>query len=378
MYLAIFAGLTAVGCKDYDYMPGVIKVNMTDKTIVLTNVDDFNEFEVSCPMSWAVTGTVPSWLGVDPPKGGAGITPTTITIKEAHTGDTPRTAILRFMAANGDKVAVTVTQNPSDPTPPTPVGEVIVYDGSKPDMLQPDPFGWGRDAWLYPSMTSLAYNQVSLTGGTVDIVFGGVTNVKGAMVAHNTVTMSGGEAYRVFGGWSEAGAATGNHVIISGGTVGAEVLGGCGSESTTGNTVSLSGTPDLSRAYVAGGHTFGGDFATGNTLEVTAQHPGMEIWSIEFFDKAIFYLPHNAADGDVMLKLSEDWYHLSRVTIDIDFAGAIPSLKIGDMITLTNRDGYGIPLEDPKNNNQIVSKNGYSFLIFKEDDKIFAQVTATP
>ena len=424
MYLAIFAGLTAVGCKDYDYMPGVIKVNVADKTIVLTNVNDFNEFEVSCPMSWAVTGTVPSWLGVDPPKGGAGITPTTLTIKEAHTGDVPRTAILRFMAANGDKVAVTVTQNPSDPTPPAPLGEVIVYDGSNHEVLKPGPFGWWDDEnCLYPSLTSWTYNQVSLTGGTVIFVYGGLANAEGATVAHNTVTMSGGEAsdltggwslngdaannsahmsggnlqhidggtgfrdaignraivsggevFSVYGGYSMSGDATGNHVIISGGTVFGLVCGGGGPGSATGNTVSLSGTPNLSNAGITGGRSFAGGAATGNTLEVTVQHPGVEAKTIGNFDKAVFYLPHNAADGDVLLKVSAGWSDLSGVTIDIDFADIIPSLKVGDMITLIDSHSLDAPL----NNNQIVSKNGYSFLVFTEDDKLYAQVTATP
>ncbi|MCL2501886.1 MAG: hypothetical protein FWE99_02000, partial [Bacteroidales bacterium] len=257
LYLAIFAGLTAVGCKDYDCMPGVIKVNMTDQTIVLTNVNDFNEFDISCPMSWAVTGTVPSWLGVDPPKGGAGITPTTITIKEAHTGDTPRTAILRFMAANGDKVAVTVTQNPSDPTPPAPVGEIIVYDGSNHEVLKPDPGVWWGDNCLFPSLTSLAYNQVSLTGGVINFVYGGLTTAEGATVAHNTATMSDGEADGVYGGYSETGAVTGNSAHMSGGMLWFEVTGGRSETgAVTGNSAHVSDGPALG---VVGGDSYSGD-----------------------------------------------------------------------------------------------------------------------
>ncbi|MCL2502081.1 MAG: hypothetical protein FWE99_03005, partial [Bacteroidales bacterium] len=120
------------------------------------------------------------------------------------------------------------------------------------------------------------------------------------------------------------------------------------------------------------------DVVTGNTLEVTAQHPGIEAKTIKNFDKVVFYLPHNAADGDVMLKVSEGWSDLSGVTIDIDFADAIPSLKVGDMITLINNNDTDEPLDAPKNDNQVVAKNGYSFLIFRVDNKLYAQVTATP
>ena len=119
--------------------------------------------------------------------------------------------------------------------------------------------------------TDVIGNSVVINGGSVaGIVAGGyTTNSKD--VSGNSVVISGGSVgQHVYGGYTTgSGNAVGNSVVISGGKM-LDIYGGWSENgSATGNTVTLSGTPDLSRSRIyGGGPKLGMDKFTGNTLNV--------------------------------------------------------------------------------------------------------------
>ena len=113
----VLAGMTLFGCTDFDCCTNSV-IHATKKPVVLTNVGDSQTFVVSSSMAWKMTGTVPAWLSLDwtgynpaNPTGTAGVTNITATIQEPNTTGTERSASFTFLAANGDKAKVTVTQN---------------------------------------------------------------------------------------------------------------------------------------------------------------------------------------------------------------------------------------------------------------------------
>ncbi len=110
-------------------------------------------------------------------------------------------------------------------------------------------------------------NSVSMNGGTVKgDVIGGVS-VSGDATG-NRVSLSGGTVRGVYGGCVEVyGSATGNRVSLSGGTVTGAVYGGYVvgrygvpiRSDVTGNSITLSGTADVSRAALYGGYLGSGN-----------------------------------------------------------------------------------------------------------------------
>ena len=145
-----------------------------------------------------------------------------------------------------------------------------------------------------PDTTSVSGNRVTMKSGTVYSLYGGYG--PSASVLGNTVNFSGDRANYVYGGWSENGsverntvtisgdgtivqcdvyggismrnAAMGNNVIISGGTVNGRVYGGnSGSMDATGNTVTISGGTVAGTVY--GGYSGGNKSVTGNTVTLT-------------------------------------------------------------------------------------------------------------
>ena len=61
---------------------------------------------------WVVQGTVPSWISLSPTptRGDAGVTTVQVSMATENAASTPRSYALTFLAANGDKATVTVTQ----------------------------------------------------------------------------------------------------------------------------------------------------------------------------------------------------------------------------------------------------------------------------
>ena len=120
-------------------------------------------------------------------------------------------------------------------------------------------------------------NRVTITDGTVnDGIYGGCSD-NGGVATGNTVTITGGtvgtvdSSRSVYGGCSNAGAATGNRVTITDGTVNNGIYGGWGYKDATNNRVTITGgtvgTVDSSRSVYGGYSDMGA--ATGNTVTIS-------------------------------------------------------------------------------------------------------------
>ena len=120
-------------------------------------------------------------------------------------------------------------------------------------------------------------NRVTITGGTVGTVdnsngiYGGCSSY-GGEVSGNTVTITGGtvgtvdSSSSVYGGCSSAGAATGNRVTITDGTVNNGIYGGWGRTDATNNRVTITGGTVKGNVY--GGRMENGN-ASGNTVTIS-------------------------------------------------------------------------------------------------------------
>ncbi len=94
--------------------------------------------------------------------------------------------------------------------------DVSTHDGALDNV-----YGGGSEG----STSDVAYNQVSITGGVVENVIGGVSSA--GNVENNTVVIDGGEITNAVGGLTvvngtvneSAGDVTGNRIIIHGGTI---------------------------------------------------------------------------------------------------------------------------------------------------------------
>lgn len=99
-----------------------------------------------------------------------------------------------------------------------------------------------------------AKNKVTVSGGTVGNVYGGYAENGNAV--KNTVKISGGTVTNVYGGYSQPywfNGAYNNSINISGGTVTGVVVGGYSySGSVSDNSITLSGTADVSQAELLG------------------------------------------------------------------------------------------------------------------------------
>ena len=106
-------GLLLSGCADFDCcIPGVIRAS--DTAVKLGGaVNDFTVIRIDCPLDWQLQSTpaLPAWLEVTPDSKTADPTDVTLTAKLANTL-APRSHDLLFVASNGDRIKVTVTQYP--------------------------------------------------------------------------------------------------------------------------------------------------------------------------------------------------------------------------------------------------------------------------
>lgn len=205
------------------------------------------------------------------------------------------------------------------------------------------------------SMTA-SDNTVTINGGTARYVYGGLAKVTGmtgsgtATASGNIINLNGGFISSIVGGYASADVlpgthtASGNAVNISGGTVFNEVFGGYvgapnGYGLATNNIVTISGSPDLTTAYLYGGYlssTTSGEAFTGNTLNIETS--GLTAQEIRNFQYLNFYLPSSLSAGDTVLTvtgtadLTGSSGRSSVINVGID--GSSSLLQIGDTITL--------------------------------------------
>lgn len=248
-------------------------------------------------------------------------------------------------------------------------------------------------------------NRVHVAGATADFISGGEAHTSGAeaIAAGNEVIVIDSTVTKdIYGGFAFAPVGTaiavGNSVILSGGAVGGDIYGGVSalSEGTgvggsaTGNSVTISGAPNLANSKLYGGIVRNGtdplvvrvgDAFSGNTLNIKTS--GLTVLGLYNFQNINFYLPSSLAAGDTALtttgeaRLSENDGGTGRkATINVGVAGGAAPLKNGDQVVLINAGTLtGTPA------NSTVSSQGvtlrYSFDILTQGNKLLATVTSS-
>ena len=198
-----------------------------------------------------------------------------------------------------------------------------------------------------------AGNVVTISGGTVSGAVHGGRSVSGNAAGNLVNIKSGTVNGDVSGGWSNAGSVTDNIITVSGGTVGGNIHGGymnSGSGNATGNTVTLSGTPNLAASNIYGGSIASGtgDVFTGNTFNLynTSLHnvtQKITAAGLANFQNLNFYVPSSAKNGDTMLEIT-DTANIDKTRIKVVFDVANSSLTVLDKITLIDTDSPGAQL----------------------------------
>lgn len=205
--------------------------------------------------------------------------------------------------------------------------------------------GYGNDA-------AMENNAIKISGGLITGNVSGAYSANG-MVTNNTVTVSGGQITRnVYGGDSKENSATNNTVTISGGQIDGDVAGGRSQNgSATGNTVNLSGgtisgnisggairssTGPEGRLIdnVPGISPFaGGDFFTGNTLNVSNRFTVAGLNNFQFFN---FTLPvgFQAGSSDTLISASNVEFGGISTVNSINSAPGGNAFSTGDTVTL--------------------------------------------
>lgn len=167
---------------------------------------------------------------------------------------------------------------------------------------------------------------------------GNVTNISGG-------TVNGPAIYGGLGGLMTPGVATANTVNVSGGTVIGAIVGGATREgSAVGNTVHLSGSPDLSAAMLMGGMDLGVDaidVVSGNRLVVDGFR-GQILGAMNFAEYR-FNIDDTVADSAVILN-SASTINLAGATVTLGGISADTLLQNTNSITLFNdATGYDGP-----------------------------------
>lgn len=248
-------------------------------------------------------------------------------------------------------------------------------------------------------------NRVHVTGANVDFISGGEAHTRGteaiaagneAIVIDSTVTKD------IYGGFAFAPVGTaiamGNSVILSGGAVGGDIYGGVSAlsvgagvgGSATGNSVTISGAPNMANSKLYGGivrngtdplEVRDGDAFSGNTLNIKTS--GLTVQGLYNFQNINFYLPSSLAAGDTALtttgeaRLSENDGGTGRkATINVGVAGGAAPLKNGDQVVLINAGTLtGTPANSTVNSQGVTLR--YSFDILTQGNKLLATVASS-
>ncbi len=171
-----------------------------------------------------------------------------------------------------------------------------------------------------------AGNTARLSSGSVAAAMYGGFSTGGAATGNMVEISGGGVTGPVYGGFNNSAAgATGNKLTISGGTFGNDVHGAfSASGAATGNSVELSGAPNLAAARIFGGRTSGaGNVFSGNTLTtLNVRGPVVGIFNFEQYS---FFLPASLGNGQSMFPVS----------------GGVPTDMTGTTVTMLGIEGGG-------------------------------------
>lgn len=222
-------------------------------------------------------------------------------------------------------------------------------------------------------------NSVIVNGGEIGAeVIGGESKSDGN-ANRNTVNITGGtiRSSCITGGVAANGNVTGNTVNLIGGNMnGTDVKGGTtGSGQATNNTVNVFSSFVLGSLH--GGVVSGDGTSSGNTLNLFAEKVVTN--QLDSFQTINFYLPSTVKDGSAMLAV-QDSVNLSGMTIGV---GAEPgvSLEKGDTVFLIV-SGKGIAGENIKMKNlntdpiaeDLDTDSVYTFTIQRDLDTLVATV----
>ncbi|MCA6071667.1 MAG: hypothetical protein LE168_04800 [Endomicrobium sp.] len=224
-------------------------------------------------------------------------------------------------------------------------------------------------------------NSVTISsGGTIEkSVYGGYADDNG-IANNNSVTIAGGTIKgHVFGGRAINDNANNNSVTITGGTIKRDVFGGLtegAGNSSTGNTVKISGNPKFdTNTVIYGGRVSGeGDDAfTNNRLIIDTKILVKKILNFQHYD---FYLPKDMGAGDAMITIDNkdvEERALNKdatdkdVTITVSVAPDAEALNVGDRRALIkNRRGFS----DTSFNRRIYAEQGFGVIY---DFKVVAE-----
>lgn len=215
-------------------------------------------------------------------------------------------------------------------------------------------------------------NEVIINGGTINYVSGGEIGYayprdesetpnnslshfrQGGNVSENRVEINGSRKSTVItggvtGGAALTGKANNNTIDINGGTISGQVVGGLvrypidGYSSASGNTINISGSPDLSGALLRGGVLGDKDTASNNSLNfnLSENHRStkIEAQNISGFKNLNFYLPN--AEGVALSLSNSSATSLNGMNINADMVWNGGN-NAGKTITLINNNNGGI------------------------------------
>ncbi|MDL2267457.1 autotransporter outer membrane beta-barrel domain-containing protein [Desulfovibrio sp. OttesenSCG-928-G15] len=228
--------------------------------------------------------------------------------------------------------------------------------------------GWGDTVGANTVDITVSNNHIVNNGGTLAKSYGGYAfiNMMGVnstgIVSDNTVTHKSGHitgnvagGYALLGGIDTASphnhiSVTGNHVYIDGTTkVDGDIYGGliyiypalASSNpivaSVTDNSVTISGSPDLSATTLYGGRItvsgtpLSGAINTGNTLNLKTSN--LTVAGLENYQNLNFYVPETLAANGKMLIVTGT-ADITGTTVKVGMNGNNSPLVKGDSITL--------------------------------------------
>ena len=212
--------------------------------------------------------------------------------------------------------------------PPLPAGANSGGEVGKDDFGNP----------AYIGSTTGSGGHVIIDGGFDGSVYGGYTDAKDVNADTNTVIMTGGTvAGDVIGGYAANGGDVRNStVIISGGTVRGNVFGGkIDSTKLDKITVILSGSPDLSRCEIHGHYSDNGANVSDTFLIVRTS--GLTAKQLSGFSQLIFQLPATFRVDQPALTLTDSWTALFGVEFSLamrGMSGAGRALGVGDKVVI--------------------------------------------
>jgi outer membrane autotransporter protein len=209
-------------------------------------------------------------------------------------------------------------------------------------------------------------NSVIVTGGTVGgDIYGGMSDSSGSgdssKATENSVSISGGTVNRIFGGFVNGGPgdATGNTVNLGPGTVaiGGNLYGGL-----------IGGLPGFGAAS-------SGDAFTGNTLNLQSAKGVTVGGDLKNFENLNFHFPENTQAGDTILTVTGA-ADIRGSTVSIGIEGGNPTLAVGEAVNLIDAGTLDADATIKKVKGLQGSTIEYEFAAQQSGNKLVSTVTS--